>query len=104
MQGVILRALKLAGLLNLPPLLLLASTWLELEIFPLIVATGLWFNIPLQYLGMASFFDNAQLTVNAWGTSSADPSVLIIVVLFWLVTATVISYVSLLRISRTARD
>lgn len=73
---------------------------LKLDITPIILAALLWANIPLQYLGMASFFTQHQVTFDEWGVSQASPVVWLSIVLFWLLLAALISYVSLLRVSK----
>lgn len=74
--------------------------FLKLDIFPIIFSALLWANIPLQYVGMASLFNQSQITFNEWGVSQASPVVWFSIVLFWLLVAALASYISLLRISR----
>lgn len=73
---------------------------LKLDIFPIIFTALLWANIPLQYVGMESLFTQNQITFNEWGLSQAPPLVWFSIILFWLLIATLISYISLLRIRR----
>jgi hypothetical protein len=96
----LLRTTTIGILLNLPPLLAQLMTLLKLDITPIILATLLWANTPLQYLGMASIFTQQQITFEEWGVSQAAPVVWVSVVLFWLFLAALISAISLLRISR----
>lgn len=97
---LLVRTLKVGIFLNLPPLLMQLMALIKLDVFPVILAASLWTNIPLQYLGMESFFTQRQLTFNEWGVSPASPVVWVSIVAFWLLLAALISYISLLRISR----
>lgn len=99
MKPILLRTIIIGAFLNLPPLLMQLMALLKLEITPIIFAALLWTNIPLQYLGMASFFTQRQVTFNEWGVSQASPVVWFSIALFWLLLAALISYISLLRIS-----
>ncbi|RUO80813.1 hypothetical protein CWI84_04310 [Idiomarina tyrosinivorans] len=94
------RTVKIGIFLNLPPLLMLLMGFLKLDIFPITFTALLWASIPLQYVGMASFFTESQITFNEWGVSQASPVVWLSIVLFWLLLAALISYISLLRIHR----
>lgn len=100
MRPILLRTIIIGAFLNLPPLLMQLMALLKLDITPIILAALLWANIPLQYLGMASFFTQHQVTFDEWGVSQASPVVWLSIVLFWLLLAALISYVSLLRVSK----
>jgi len=99
-RPILLRTIIIGAFLNLPPLLMQLMALLKLDITPIILAALLWANIPLQYLGMASFFTQHQVTFDEWGVSQASPVVWLSIVLFWLLLAALISYVSLLRVSK----
>ena len=100
MNLFIKRTLKIGLVLNAPPVLLALSGLVNLDISPIIFAALLWTTIPLQYLGMASFFEPAQLQFETIGFATVSPSVWCSVVAFWLVIAALISYLSLLRVSK----
>lgn len=100
MGQLLLRTVKVGTFLNLPPLLMLLMVFLNLDIFPITLTALLWANIPLQYVGMTSLFTQSQITFNEWGVSQASPVVWLSIVLFWLLLAALIGYISLLRISR----
>ncbi|OIN01532.1 hypothetical protein BFR57_05965 [Idiomarina sp. MD25a] len=100
MKYFLLRTIKIGIVLNLPPLLVALMVYLKLDIFPIIFTALLWASIPLQSFGMGSLFTESQITFNEWGVSQASPAVWVSIVMFWLLWAALISFISLLRISR----
>jgi hypothetical protein len=104
MKKLLSRTIKIGIVLNLPPLFLKLMLLAKLDIFPFIFSALLWANIPLQYLGIGSLFDSSQLTWGEFGVSQASPIVWSVIVLFWLIVAALISYVSLLGKVRVERN
>ncbi|RUO77775.1 hypothetical protein [Idiomarina seosinensis] len=101
MNLFIKRTLKIGLVLNAPPVLLVLSDLVNLDIVPVIFAGLLWMNIPLQYLGMASLFEPTQLQFEEFGVTAAAPTVWCSVVAFWVVISALISYLSLLRVVKS---
>ncbi|WP_213994650.1 hypothetical protein [Arsukibacterium sp.] len=94
------RFLIIAILLNLPPVITPIFINIGLEPIVLLVALGLWANVPL-FAGLDGLFGNSNIVYGEFGMMDAPAIVMLSIVIFWIICAAFIARVSVAFSDRT---
>lgn len=88
------RFILLAIIFNLPPVIASVSSSIGFEPILLILALGIWANVPL-FAGLKYLFDNTDIMFGEFGMVHASPIVMFCIIIFWMVSAAVLARGSL---------